>query len=155
MLTPDVDTYATIAEADAYFDSHYGYNKWADLDEPTKEQLLRTAVQKEDHVCIWADDKCAEDQPLAFPRTPGCVTPQGIKDAQCEIAYLILDGGLSLNGQLENPMKRMKAGGVEMEWFDRVAPIDILESGIISDLLKEFGLCSGGSTTTIIPVLRA
>lgn len=159
MLVPDVDTYVTVTEADSYFDIHYGYEKWADLDEPTKEQLLRSAVVKLDTSCTWYGEKCAPDQPLAFPRNypdETCTTPQGIKDGQCEIAYLILDTGVSLSGSLENTMKRLKAGGVEMEYFDRVPPADVLLSGIVSSLLGKYGLCGGGgSMTTVIPVLRS
>jgi len=154
MLVPDVDTYVEVVEADAYFDKLYGYDKWTDLDETTKEQLLRSAVQRLDLLCSWFGDLCATDQPLAFPRTPDCTTPQGVKDAQCEIAYLFLDTQTTKPTE-ENPLKKMKAGGVEMEWFDRLPAINPLESGIVVDLLRPFGLCPGAGATKMVPIFRA
>ena len=155
-LTPDTDTYVTVAEADTYFDSHYGYDKWAGLDEPTKEQLLRSAVQRLDVLCSWFGEKCQEDQPLAFPRDTdaNCETPEDVKKAQCEIAYVFVSSG-SVQIAEENPMKKLKAGGVEMEWFDRLPAADAIESGLAMELLKPFGLCGGGSSTKIIPMVLA
>ena len=49
-------------------------------------------------------------------------------------------------------MKRMKAGGVEMEWFDRLTATDAIESGLAMDLLKPYGICGGGSSTKIVPM---
>ena len=151
MLVPDVDTYVEVVEADAYFDSLYGYDEWATLDEPTKEKLLRSAVQKLDLLCTWFGEKCDADQPLAFPRDTSdtCETPEGVKKAQCEIAYLFFSSGSAQIAE-ENPMKRMKAGGVEMEWFDRLPASDAIESGLAMDLLKQYGLCGGGSSTSIV-----
>ena len=153
MLVPDVDTYATVTEADAYFDSLYGYEEWASLDEPTKEKLLRSATQRLDLLCSWFGEKCDPDQPLAFPRDTSdtCETPEDVKKAQCEIAYLFLTTGTTQTNA-ENPMKKMKAGGVEMEWFDRLTATDAIESGLAMELLKPYGNCGGGTGTKIVPM---
>ena len=155
-LTPDVDSYVTVVEADAYFAAHFGYDEWAGLQTETKEQLLRSAVPILDHSCSWFEKKCADDQPLAFPRQPDCVTPQGVKDAQCELAYLLyLKGGPASQDAAENPLKRMKAGGVEMEWHDRISSVDAMSSGLVSQLLGQYGFCSQSGSTRTIPVGRA
>jgi hypothetical protein len=155
MLTPDIDTYVIVTEADAYFDFRYGYDKWAGLTEPVKEQLLRSAVQKLDFLCTWNGELCSDSQPLAFPRKEqDCDTPQQVKDAQCEIAYLMLSAG-SVSAVPENPLKSLKAGSAELEWFDRVAPVDPLTSGIVMDLLGPYGTClSSGGSTSFIPIER-
>ena len=155
-LTPDVDSYVDVAEADDYFSSHFGYEEWDTLDEVTKEQVLRSAVKKLDLSCSWYGDLCQEDQPLAFPRTEQeCVTPQGIKDAQCEIAYLMVLAG-SANATEEAPLSELTAGPVTMKWFDKTDAVDPLESGLISSLISQYGLCgstSGG--TYFVPIERA
>jgi hypothetical protein len=154
MLTPDVDSYVDVAEADEYFSKRYGYDQWALLPVDTREQALRSAVTKLDFSCSWDGDLCAEDQPLAFPRTAqDCNTPQGVKDAQCELAYLMITAG-GANVKEENPLKKLKAGSVELEWSDRISPVDPLSSGLVTDLLSQYGTCLSGGSTRLIPVER-
>ena len=155
MLTPDVDSYVTVDEADTYFAEHYGYDLWDPLTEEQKEQALRSAVMKLDLSCRWYGSKCDDDQPLQFPRdVHGCETPNGIKAGQCEIAYLMVTAGTA-NPDQENELSELTAGPVTLKWNTEPEKVDPLESGIVVDLLSQYGSCSkSGSGTSIIPMYR-
>lgn len=90
----DSDSYATLAEADAYAVS-FGNGTWAGYSDTQKEVALRKAAR-------WVDGhnftgyKAASTQALQWPRigaTNDCYAissieiPKEIKDAQCEAAF--------------------------------------------------------------------
>ena len=159
-VIPDVDSYVTTAEADTYFAAHFGYDQWETLSLDQKDQALRSATVKLDLLCAWLGDKCDPSQPLEFPRTEpdsyGCTVPQKVKDAQCEIAYLIVLEGTAV-AQTEDVLTKLKAGSVELNFAGDVTPsTDPYSSGLVEDLLKEFGFCqSEAGSTSIIPILRS
>ncbi len=144
------NSYITVAEADAYFAERYGYDKW-DL-EPDKEGALISATQNLDMMCTWLGTKCDDSQALAFPRTPDCPeVPQDIMDAQCEVAYNIVNQG-SVSQDAGDPLTELKAGSVTLK-FEASSPNNPLRSGLVDNLISGYGLCGGGSTR-IIPMER-
>jgi len=149
-ITVGTDTYVTVVEADAYLAVRYGYETWALLDEPTKEKSLVSAAQQLDLLCVWYGDACEDDQVLAFPRTADCPdTPIAIKNAQCEIAYAINNAG-STSTDGGDPLTELKAGSVTLK-FDAGSTANPIVSDLTRDMLKPYGLCSGGSTS-IVPM---
>jgi hypothetical protein len=153
-ITPNTDTYGTVAEADAYFLAGYGYTKWDGLDEPTKEQLLRSAVQHEDLLCDWYGNKSDSDQLLEFPRNyvtnevDADPTPQAIKNAQFEIAYAIIDTG-STTTDGGDPLTELKAGSVTMK-FNATSTSNPIVNSLTLQLLEPYGACSGTGNITLI-----
>lgn len=99
-LTADVDTYATLAEYRAYA-AAFGWTL-AGTDD-ADEVNLRLGRRSLDLSYNWKGEKSDDDQPLAFPRD-GDDTPQAIKDAQCEMAYLIQGGA--------DPMATLEGGAI-------------------------------------------
>lgn len=99
-LTADVDTYATLAEYQAYA-AEYG---WTLAGTDTADEVnLRLGRRSLDLSYKWSGSKTDVAQPLAFPRD-GEDTPQAIKDAQCEMAYLIQGGA--------DPMATLEGGAI-------------------------------------------
>ncbi len=152
-MTIEVGTnsYVTVVEADAYFAAGYDFPKWDS--EPNKEGALVSAAQQLDVQCIWAGDPCDADQAMSFPRTPDCPEiPQNIKNAQCEIAYRIVDTG-STQTDTGDPLTEIKAGSVTIK-FKASSPGNPLINTLTNKLLSGYGLCSGSGSTTIVPIVR-
>lgn len=151
-LTVGVNTYVTEAEADAYFASRYGYDAWAS--ETNKEGALISAAAALDVMCIWEGEKTDPDQDMAFPRNGDTEIPQGVKDAQCEIAYSMVAAGSTVVAP-DDVLTELTAGDVTLKFKGDVNPT----GGIITDygkrLLSQYGSCSFGSGTTIIPIGRS
>jgi len=146
------NSYVNEAEATAYFDERYGYSKWAA--EADKEAAIVSAAQPLDLQCSWFGDKVDDAQDMEFPRTPDAdPVPQEIKDAQCEIAYAIVDEG-STGTVSDDPVSELTAGPVTLK-FKASATLggNPLINSLTSKLLVQFGICSSGSgSTKIIPI---
>jgi len=150
-----VNSYVTVAEATAYFAARYGYGSW--VAETNKEGALVSATQILDNYCDWYGYPVADDQALAFPRfaidwEDDGLVPQEIKDAQYEIAYLIITQG-SLNQRGDDALEEMKAGSVSMKFKAR-ATGNPLVNALVDSLLLPFGICSGSGSTKVIPLQR-
>ncbi len=136
-LVIGTDTYVTIVEADSYFVSRYGYESWMLLDESSKQQALASAFSQMNAACTWFTD-------LTDPY------PQGLKDAQCEIAFAItVTGSTSSDGG--DPLTELKAGSVTLK-FEAGSSDNPLVSDLTSQLLSEYGICSSSGGTSIIPM---
>jgi hypothetical protein len=66
-LVKGTNSYATIAEADAYFANRLENDAWLALTNPQKERALVTATRNLD-LLEWEGTIASESQPLAFPR---------------------------------------------------------------------------------------
>ncbi len=94
----DYLTYATVEEADEYFNTVLGSN-WVELGEVQKAQVLITATKMIDRK-DYQGEKVAPDQPLKFPRIiNGLKTiDMVLVEACCELAQNIFnDGGKDKN----------------------------------------------------------
>jgi hypothetical protein len=152
----DSDSYATIAEADAYAEAH-GYTAWADLDDDeAKAPALRNATLYMDgHFRGQIKGKKTDaTQALAFPRT-GCsdedgneidddVIPRVWKNATIEAAIREADNPGILNPDIERKTSSEKVGPIAVSYEPgqdgktELTVIDTLVSGLLS---------TGGSAT--------
>lgn len=117
------DTYATQAEYEAYATA-MGLTLTATTD-AAKEGNLRRARLYLDRAYVWHGTPTTSTQALAWPRSMSVLVdgysvdvdtvPQRIKDAQCELAYLI-DGG-------EDPFSTLEGGAVKR----KREKVDVLE----------------------------
>lgn len=148
-LTVGVNSYVTLAEADAYIASRFGYDQWDTLTDPQKESALISAAQQMNAACNWYSSKYEfEFDPIADP------PPQELKDAQCEIAYSIAASG-SANTGTSDPLTKLKAGDVELEWKASGGSSSPLYSDYTKGLLSSVGVCNFGGGTKIVDVSRA
>lgn len=101
----NANSYATAAEADAYFEGHVYNSTWLDKATGEKEQALVHATRMLDANIQWNGTKATDTQALQWPRQdvfdPDDVNggplasdevPQWLKDATCELAQLIWEG---------------------------------------------------------------
>ena len=151
-LTPDTDTYLTVAEADTYFSARYGYDSWALLDNPTKEKALISATQQLDLLCTWNGYKSDSDQQLEFPRSGTSLdadpTPQAIKDAECEIAFLITtEESVSTDGG--DALTELKAGSVTMK-FKATTTGNPIVNDLTVKLIAPYGSCMGAGSIALV-----
>lgn len=139
------NSYATVAEADAYFESAYGRTLWLSIDEEDKGRLLISASRYLDQFIDWAGYRYGPTQSMAWPRTyveihdhhfPNNEIPNTVKVATFELAYHMFESGtpLSFDGQA---VDRVKVGPIDVE-FSKGA-IDEGLPKFIEDLVGAFG----------------
>jgi hypothetical protein len=147
----DSNSYVTVAEATAYFDDRFGFDKWNDVTD--KEKVLISATQLLDSLCKWEGLLVDPAQLLAFPRLPvGNPTPKAIKDAQCEIAYKIIDtGSTSTDGG--DGLKSLKAGSVQLD-FKASTPDNPLINDLVRSLIAPYSFGCKSGDTRVISVFR-
>jgi hypothetical protein len=147
------NSYVTVAEADAYMAAGYGFEAWAN--EANKDGALISAARALDMQCSWTGSKSDPNQDLAFPRKPDAdPVPQDIKDAQCEIAFMVSSTGSTAQTSMsKGQLKSLKAQG-DLEWYEAGGSFNPLVNTMVSSLLSQYGLCRGNGSTRIIPLKR-
>lgn len=145
-------SYNTPTEATEYFAARYGYDLWPPLTEEQQQQALTSAQQQLDNMCFWYGDPTDPEQDNAFPRNGATEVPQDVKDAECEIAYSIVSTN-STSTTSGDPLTELTAGSVTLK-FDAGTSNNPLVNDLTTKLLAPYGLCSGGGSTTIIPMER-
>lgn len=119
----DADSYVTLFEYEAYAEKL----GWALSGvAATDEASLRRAAQILDREYHWRGIRDLEDQALAWPRenvgyvdgwlVDDYIIPQDIKDAQCELAYLIQEG-LDPVATITGVVKSAGAGPARVEFL--------------------------------------
>jgi len=83
--------YATLTEANTYFDTKLNADAWDNADDTDKTKALEEGTRMIDRL-NFAGEKAEESQTLQFPRGTDTVIPGDIKYADCEIALALLDG---------------------------------------------------------------
>lgn len=115
-LLKGTNSYADVAEADAYFGDRLDVSAWTLADATQKAQALVTATKVLENIS-WIGTAISEDQSLAFPRNGKyfdprvgslvvltSVVPKRIVNATFELAYHLLnnDGLLDNTGNVTN-----------------------------------------------------
>ena len=125
----DSNSYVTVAEADTYFCGHPFYSvNWNDLTEAQKESYLMMATRVLTTLC-WTGAATSAEQSLAWPRTgmkgaggwplSDSAIPKEIKYMTYEMANkLRADGTVASSSTSDQGLKRVKAGSVEIEYFN-------------------------------------
>ncbi len=150
-LVVGTNSYIDSADADAYFADLYGYDKWTS--EANKDKALISAAQHLDLMCSWYGIEAVTGQDMAFPRTPDAdPVPQAIIDAQCEIAYLMVDQGSSVS-TTDDALTELKAGSVTMK-FKATSPDNPFKTDHVLSMITPYGLCGGSGGTQLVPMER-
>ncbi len=102
-LTPGIDTFATLAEADTYHEGRPSAETWAAYDDQKREACLRAAYDRITAACTLCFD------PVTGP------APQMVKNAQCELALQVskLEEVEEISG---SEVTEMKAGPVQFKF---------------------------------------
>ena len=122
----NANSYVTLAEADAYFETVPSSTQWDNKQDDKKNRALISATRWIDTL-VYYGDRCDDDQALKFPRTNyqvdgvelACtLIPQNIKYAQFELANALahdtdaITGGTGTDGNFE----QVKLGDIEVKY---------------------------------------
>ncbi len=128
--------YATIVEAQAYFDGRLNTDAWDDAETIDKTKALIMATTLIDRL-NFRGSKASSSQELQFPRGNDTVVPSDIKKASAEITLALLDG---VDPELEFDNLRMKSQGygVIRSTYDSERSPEHTVAGIPSSLAWRF-----------------
>ena len=147
-LEKDVNSYATVAEADAYFADRLSGASWASISPEMKAKALISATQKLDEM-RWKNSAIASDQPLAFPRTgsyfdkrmgayiPMTPTPNAIRISAIEMALFLLENPDSQ--ETGSYVKELKVGPIELKGLERTSKQPSVVQNALADMLDGSG----------------
>jgi hypothetical protein len=150
-LTVGTDTYATLAEADAYASAR-SWADWAALTDAVKELRLTEAATYIDTSYTFKGTITSSAQVMAWPRT-GVVDSEGreiaadayptrLKEAQIELAR-IASAGLVTN-DTAGEVTALTAGSVSLTFKDRQTAIEAAKYRSIDRLLNGLYLARAG-----------
>jgi len=93
-LIANANSYATVAEADAYLNAR-GRADWAALPSERKEQLMILAADYLNTMYVWAGEKYDLNQSMSLPTSWIDMIPAQVKYAQFLLAYEAKDAELA------------------------------------------------------------
>lgn len=154
------NTYATLAEAESYFEARLHVSSWTAAATATKNAALAMATKALDRSVVWEGIKADEVQALQWPREyvedpdtgedfDSTAIPTRIKDAQCELALSLISEDRTLDS---DGFKRIKAGSVEAEYASTDAKPVLPRP--VRELLRDLGTF-GGASLQIVPLVRS
>jgi len=128
--------YATIAEAQAYFNGRLNTDPWDDATDDNKNKALIMSTTLIDRL-NYRGEKADSDQTLQFPRGNDTAVPQDIKNACSEVALALLDG-VDPEMEFENLRMKSQAYGVVRSTYDTNRTPEHYVAGIPSSLAWRF-----------------
>lgn len=145
----DANTYASVAEADAYFGARPRSSAWAAIAEDAKARLLIHATRILDIAVKWAGERFSETQALEFPRYPeeleDLELPTRIKEATCELALALnardLTGESNLGG-----LSEIEVGPIKLRSNNPAGRQDTIPP-FVRDMIAPWGTPRGQSIT--------
>lgn len=146
----DSNSYASVAEADDYHEFHLYGSAWNDATTPEKESALVMATRLLDAYTCFVGNAASETQRLKWPRSgmlnrngfgiPEDVIPDELKDAQIELARLLLVSDLTAqNAASAQGLTKIKAGPIELTFKDEIS-VTVVPDGVTSLLVPSW-LC--------------
>jgi hypothetical protein len=145
-LAKSVNSYATVAEAELYFENRIDVAAWVSAPEAEKAKALVTATSELDQM-KWLGVAASAEQPLAFPRSGEYLDPRlgfnvnfksiGAPDrilkACYELAYHLLnnDGVLDETGGVTN----LEISGIVLSEIRNTKRTPAVVRGLISCML--------------------
>jgi hypothetical protein len=143
---PDANSYASVADADAYVDTRPRSDAWVSLTDDAKAQFLIHATRYLDGAVDWSGDPTSDTQSLAFPRSSDSGTeaalPQAIKLATIELAIEMVSRDITSDATMAG-LRSIKVGPIEIE-ADSIRPSPALPR-FVRDLIAPYGTARGSS----------
>jgi hypothetical protein len=162
---PAANTYATLAEADAYHEGVIESSAWDDEEEPAKTKALAQAARVLESQFSWKGCRTNPGQPMTWPRRRVVVDgttlasdaiPTQLKQAQAEIAReLLAAGGFQTRPTNTGGADQLKAidlgkGALKLEYQEQ-DPNAAADNGqktvvmpYVVQLLRDFGVYQQG-----------
>lgn len=128
----DANSYASIAEANAYHETRLHSDTWTTADDATKAVALVEATRLLDVMYEWAEWPTTQTQALQWPRAgvedalrrqyiDDHTIPQRLKEATAEYARQLIDSDRTADNQVEaQGLKSLTAGSVSLSFKDNV-----------------------------------
>lgn len=157
------NSYATVAEADAYHERRRYADTWNESEAPARIQALVWATQLLDERFTWTGAISSQTQALSWPRVSAYdrngrllatdAIPQILKDATAELARLLLDSDRTADAESDSgaitalemgPMKVTYASGV-------VSSVDVIPSTVVAMLapIGSYSAAPGGGAVSM------
>ena len=122
----NANSYVTLAEADAYFETVPSSTQWDNKSDDKKNRALISATRWID-TFVYYGDRCDDDQALKFPRTNyqvdgvelACtLIPQNIKYAQFELANALANDTDAITGSTgtDGNFEEVKLGDIQVKY---------------------------------------
>jgi len=122
----NANSYVTLAEADAYFETVPSSTQWDNKQDDKKNRALISATRWIDTL-VYYGDRCDESQALKFPRTNyqvdgvelACtLIPQNIKYAQFELANALANDTDAITGSTgtDGNFEEVKLGDIQVKY---------------------------------------
>jgi len=145
------DAYVSLADANTYLNGSVNAAAWNALSDDDKGRAIVTAVRVID-AQNWTGEKTEADNALAWPRTCMDGDPPGTLPAALVTVTIQLAFAISQNPELaggaasaQGGTKRLKAGSVEIEYFNTGVTPDQSNASTIWDILAPLADCLAGS----------
>jgi hypothetical protein len=161
---PDANSYATVADGDAYHEAHLYATAWTGATEPNKTIALVMATRVLDARCRWKGTAVSDAQALGWPRynvadpntgyiLSHLLIPRQVREATCELARTLLAGDRTADNQADaQGLTKLKAGPVELEFKDFIVP-KVLSDAVMS-LLRDLTETAAGAFSMNVPLVR-
>lgn len=159
---PASNSYATVAEADDYFTRHTSGTTWGTKSTEDKETLLIMAGRTLDYGAQWKGVRVSLKQGMQWPRMgveiegqcwPSDEVPKQVKEAQYELAALIMTGGDRNADSDSDGVKSLSLGkGAIAVEFDAATSKALLGKAA-PQLIRMFAI-STGSKSGMVTVKR-
>ena len=146
------NSYASVAEADAYHDSRLHSLAWTAATTPVKERALAMATTTLDAMTAWQGSRASAAQALAWPRTGAIydgllvedMVPAPVKRATAELARLLIGEDLTQD-VAQNNVESLNLGDGALEIKLRGDREKKRVPSIVGELLLGLGNLTGGS----------
>ena len=159
----NANSYATVAEADTYHETHLYMSVWENADTDQKTIALIWATRLLDEQNDWIGEKASAAQALRWPRSyaedadgypiDAATIPNGIKNATAELArHLLVKDRLQEMDENVAGLKSVEAGSVAVE-FSSMDRIDLFPPSV-DQMLKHFSR-GASANGMIVPLERA
>lgn len=135
------DSYATLAEADAFFASSLYPEVWTSAVDDLQERALKMGTRLLDAYFRWLGIRTYSDQALGFPRTglfrdstvavDSTTIPVEIRNATIEFAKWLLENNPNTENQtIAQGITEIKVSSIQLKFKD------VLEARVIPDFVK-------------------
>lgn len=148
-LAKGINSYATVSEANAYFENRLNSSKWEEADDGVKSQALVTATSILDSF-DWQGIIADETQSLAFPRVGTYFdskvgyevsisnsTPVRILHANFELAYHLISNSTLLDDT--GTVQSLSIGAISLSSIKSPNKLSPVVKSLIKPLLKNSG----------------
>ena len=160
----NANSYATIAEANAYHATHLYASAWTSASLTTKEIALIMATRLMDTMYEWENEPTEEDQALLWPRhamlrrnqidwVEDDEIPIELKQATAEFARQLIEGDRSADNAVDTQgLRSLTAGSVSLSFKDSVQP-KVVPDAVYNLIPDHWGIVKGSSG--MLEVMRA